>query len=562
MVNVTILPYNVTNSVKQGEKLSDIIRSAGISFEMPCNGNGTCGKCTVRIQNSNSQTKNMHSDRSPLSYSLKKINEVLACQTFITDDVTVELSTKGGKETLTIIDTGFCRPISLEPDIRKIFNDETNKTTVFSGTELLTEEEKDTTKEIYGVVIDIGTTTLVVSLCDIRNGKTVAKASSLNPQSLHSHDVLTRISIASEEHGLTMLHNLLIDELNRLIGVIAEEKAVSVDRIYEVVISSNTCMLHLATKTNPYSLGFYPFTIAMEGIHRLWAKQIGLNINPKGFVYLPPTISAFVGADITSGILATDLQNSKECILFIDIGTNGEMVLAKNGQLAATSTAAGPAFECMNITSGMRAQAGAIERVAINERGELTLTVIGNVEPEGVCGSGLLDAVAELVRTGIIEPSGRFTNSSSFNGPKILVDRLEQIEKKTFFRLSDQVFLSQKDIRQVQLAKAAIRTGINLLLRHLEVQLSQIDSVFIAGSFGYHLSEDSLFHTGLIPTDFRGKIQFIGNTSLSGGTAFLLNRSLRIELQSAVKQIASIDLSRKKDFQDEFIKNISFGVLE
>lgn len=559
MVNVTILPYNITNSVKPGEMLSDIIRSAGISFEMPCNGNGTCGKCTVHIQNSNILTEDIHSDRAPLSSSQKKDNKVLACQTFITDDVTVELSTKDGKESLTIIDTGFCRPISLEPGIRKVFNADTNNTAVFSGSELLTEEEMDTTKEIYGVVIDIGTTTLVVSLCDIRIGKTVAKASSLNPQSLYSHDVLTRISIASEERGLTTLHNLLIDELNRLIGVITKEKAVSVDRIYEVVISGNTCMLHLATKTNPYSLGFYPFTNAMEGFHRLWAKQIGLNVNPEGIIYLPPTISAFVGADITSGILATDLHNRKECILFIDIGTNGEMVLAKNGQLAATSTAAGPAFECMNITSGMRAQAGAIERVAINDLGDLVLSVIGNVEPKGVCGSGLLDAVAELVRTGIIEPSGRFTAASNFKGHKMLVERVEQIDKKTVFRLSDQVILSQKDIRQVQLAKAAIRTGINLLLSHLEVPVSQIDSVFIAGSFGFHLSEDSLFHTGLIPPSFRGKIKFIGNTSLSGGTAFLLNRSLRIELQSAVKQIASVDLSGKKDFQDEFIKNISFG---
>lgn len=562
MVNVTILPYNVTNSAKPGEKLSDIIRSAGISFEMPCNGNGTCGKCTVHIHNFNSLTEDIHSARSPLSSSQKKVSEVLACQTFITDDITVELSTKDGKESLTIIDTGFCRPISLEPDIRKIFNNETNSTAIFSGSALLTKEEMDTTKEIYGVVIDIGTTTLVVSLCDIRNGKTVAKASSLNPQSLHAHDVLTRISIASEEHGLTTLHNLLIDELNRLIGVIAKEKAVSVYRIYEVVISGNTCMLHLATKTNPYSLGFYPFTNAMEGTHRLWAKQIGLNVNPEGIIYLPSTISAFVGADITSGILATDLHNLKGCILFIDIGTNGEMVLAKNGQLAATSTAAGPAFECMNITSGMRAQAGAIERVTINEHGELTLTVIGNVEPTGICGSGLLDAVAELVRTSIIAPSGRFTTAPNFKGPKMLVKRLEQIDKKTVFRLSDQVILSQKDIRQVQLAKAAIRTGINLLLSHLEVPVSQIDSVYIAGSFGFHLSEDSLFHTGLIPPVFRGKIKFIGNTSLSGGTAFLLNRSLRIELQSAVKQIASVDLSGKKDFQDEFIKNISFGVFE
>ncbi|NLG04582.1 MAG: DUF4445 domain-containing protein, partial [Clostridia bacterium] len=383
MTNITILPHNLKINARPGEKLSNIIRSAGISFEMPCNGNGTCGKCVVILQNANNYPENIHQNRLPLSISQKKGIKVLACQTFVTDDVTVELPAEEGKETLTIIDSGICRSIPLKPHIYKTYDNKTNSTSVFAGSELLIVEETNTTNEIYGVVIDIGTTTLVVSLCDISNGKTVAKVSSLNPQSIYAHDVLSRISIASEEDGLAKLHKLLIDELNHLIEILSKENTISIDRIYEVVLSGNTCMLHLVSKTNPSALGHYPFTNVIEGLHRLPAKQVGLRINPDGIVCLPPTISAFVGADITSGILATDLHNRKECILFIDIGTNGEMVLANNGYVVATSTAAGPAFECMNITSGMRAQTGALERVSINRHGDLVLKVIGDTEPKG-----------------------------------------------------------------------------------------------------------------------------------------------------------------------------------
>jgi uncharacterized 2Fe-2S/4Fe-4S cluster protein (DUF4445 family) len=275
-------------------------------------------------------------------------------------------------------------------------------------------------------------------------------------------------------------------------------------------------------------------------------------------VYLPPLISAYVGADITSGILAAGLGEKRGTTVFIDIGTNGEMVIARDGVLAASSTAAGPAFEGMNISCGMRASKGAIESFAINAKGEISFEVIGGGTPAGLCGSGLLDIAGELVRTGIIGPSGRFA-SGEINPPNPeLQKRLGEREGKRAFFINDEVYLDQMDVRQIQLAKGAIRCGIEMLLSRLGLTAESVDSVVIAGSFGYHLNEASLLNIGLLPRAFAGKVEFAGNTSLSGGQAMLLNVSFREQMKTLAEKVDKVELADDPDFEKTFIGYLSF----
>ena len=270
----------------------------------------------------------------------------------------------------------------------------------------------------------------------------------------------------------------------------AQNAGISTDRIYEVVYSGNTCMLHLALKMDPHTLGRYPYTPALWGDRYVGARGEGLEVAAPAMLYLPPIVSGFVGADITSGIIATRLHERKGVTLFIDIGTNGEMVLATDGLLSAASTAAGPAFEGMNVTCGMRAGNGAIELFEVGAGGAVVMRTVGNTEPRGICGSGLLDIVGELLSQGVISREGRLAHHrDAAHIPRPLRERLVEKDGRRVFSLTDSVYLSQKDIRQVQLAKGAIRTGIESLLRHAGLAASDVDEVLVAGAFGCRVRE-------------------------------------------------------------------------
>jgi uncharacterized 2Fe-2S/4Fe-4S cluster protein (DUF4445 family) len=448
--------------------------------------------------------------------------------------------------------------VALDPWVTKKYSAGEGVTSVFAGGRVFAQEEGDTEAESYGLVVDIGTTTLVVSLVDLGEGKELAVASALNPQSNHAQDVLSRIRYASEAKGLEEMRKGVIDEINRLTRQTAEEAGLSQKRIYETVLSGNTCMLHLAAGVDPASLGRYPYTPLLTGGEYRDGAAMGLDIAPFGIVYLPPVISAYVGADITSGILATRLYEERKTTLFVDIGTNGEMAIAREGRLWSTSTAAGPAFEGMNITFGMRAGAGAIERFDIAADGDVKIGVISDTDATGICGSGLLDIVAELVTAGVIAANGRFVSVQSASVPEQLKERFVEKNGKTVFLITDKVWLTQKDIRQVQLAKGAIRAGIQLLLRHTGMTETAVEKVLIAGSFGYHLRAESLVAIGLLPPEFKDRIEFVGNTSKTGGETFLLNRDSRDEMVRLVHEVEVVELANCQDFDKVFIAALPF----
>jgi uncharacterized 2Fe-2S/4Fe-4S cluster protein (DUF4445 family) len=557
MARVTFLPGNHTAEIAAGLTILEAARIAGVVVESPCNGTGTCGKCMVRLKDHTPVTG--IGEQRGLSEDEKRSGIVLACGTRLYGDAVVELLHPAAQESVRVLEKGASAFIERDPFIKKEFLPGQQRTAVHAGAYLLGLERGDTRGKTYGVVVDIGTTTLVATLVDLNDGREIASASSLNPQSLHAQDVLSRIKLASTQEGLSLLYALFVTETNRMIGELTGKSGIDRRTVYEMVYSGNTCMLHLATKTGPATLGRYPYTTALwGGDYQSVCDHPGLHIADSGIIYLPPIISGFVGADITSGVLATRLHEKKGITLFIDIGTNGEMVVAKDGRLTASSTAAGPAFEGMNITCGMRAGNGAIESFEVDGEGSVRIETIGNIQPTGICGSGLLDIAAELVANGAVDKNGRLVNLNHGSLPRCLGERLVHKQGKLVFSLSESVYLTQGDIRQVQLAKGAIRTGIEFLLRHAGVGPAAVDRVLIAGAFGYHLRERNLIVTGLLPAEFEGKIEFVGNTSRTGGIAFLLNQTYRGEIEKVVRQIETIELANYKDFDRTFVNFLRF----
>lgn len=556
MVKVNFTTNNKSVTVEKGTTILEAARKIGIIIESPCNAVGVCGKCKVKVELSN-LVDIIQDGNHQLPQSEKAQGLVLACGARVMGDINVEIISKNSNKTLQILNHGESFDIQLDSFIRKEYKNN-GKTYVYAGEKIIGEEEGNTTALIYGIVVDIGTTTLVATLVNINTGEEINSVSALNPQSIYAQDVLSRIKFASDEKGLNTMYSSITKELNGMIEKNVKETGIANKYIYEVIFSGNTCMIHLAANINPYSLGKYPYTPVIRGGSYLTSKEHKLNISSNGLIYLPPIISAYVGPDITSGILATRLQDRKGTTLFVDIGTNGEMVIARDGKLSSTSTAAGPAFEGMNITYGMRAQSGAIEYFNIKEDGLIEIKTIEDGAPIGICGSGLLDIVGELVASKVIGKSGRFVSIENSNLPEVLRERLVKLDGKNAFKIAEGIFLTQKDIRQVQLAKGAVRSGIEFLMLSKKVEANEVDKIQIAGSFGYHLRSKSLTNIGLLPKEFEGKIDFVGNTSKSGGHAFLLNKEYRTEMEALVKDIEVVELSNGENFDKIFVKSLSF----
>lgn len=538
-------------------------RAAGVLVESPCNGAGTCGKCKVRMSGQSPASirvlSGCHHSLTP-----EEINQgiFLGCMTEIQSQATpsaiidIFVLERQDKHDVQIISQGRHLDVTLDPVIKKQYVPTADETLILSGQSLLGVETGNSTQMSYGLVVDIGTTTLVAALFDLTSGQELSTASALNPQSFHAQDVLSRIKFGATSEGLTTLYTGLIQVINTLIDELTQNAGITYNTIYEIVFSGNTCMLHLALGTDPASLGKYPYVPVLWGDSYHSAAAIGLHAAPFAQIYLPPVMSAYVGADITAGILAADLANHQGTALFVDIGTNGEMALTVNGRLSVTSTAAGPAFEGMNITCGMRAAPGAIEKFKIEQSGTVTVKTIADKPAKGICGSGLLDIVGELVQTKLINKTGKFAGPDTSLHP--LARRLKKENGKTVFAIHQSVYLSQKDIRQVQLAKGAIRAGIECLLAAGSLSTVDVDHVYIAGSFGFHLNADSLINIGMLPEAFRGKISFLGNTAKTGGQALLLNQEARHKVTSLVKQVEVLELATYSDFDKTFVNCLNF----
>ncbi len=534
MPRVEFKPSGKSVEVAAGATLLEAATKAGLIIESPCHGAGVCGKCKVRVEGEGAKSlKISGGHRIPAEEA--KLGYVLACHAQVLGSLSVEIPERHEKG-LSILKTGQSIELPFDPAV------------------------KGTSGSCFGLAVDIGTTTLAASLIDLRDGgKELGSLSALNPQALHAGDVLSRIKIASKPEGLATLHGEISGEIERLAKELAKSVGESAESIYDAVYAGNTCMLHLAANENPEPLGKLPFSPTLKGGLSVVASSCGLKgFNPKAEVHLPPVISGFVGADITAGILATGLDALKGSTLFIDVGTNGEMVLAENGKLIASSTAAGPAFEGMNISCGSRAVAGAVELYKV-ENGEAIVRTIGNAPARSLCGTGLIDAVAALVKGGGVDQSGRLKEDA---WEPAIAKSIIKHEGKLAFKIAEGVLLLQKDIRQLQLAKAAVRTGIDMLVKKAGLTPESIDRVLVAGSFGYHLRTSSLLEIGLLPQAFAGKVGFAGNTSLSGAKLLLTNAGSRAKLAKLASEVQALNLAEDPGFQKAFVQAIQFPYLK
>ena len=574
MAIVSFIKEDTSIKVQENTILLDAIRAAGLNIETPCNGMGFCGKCKVIARGHLSE---------PIDKEKKIINiskdERLSCMVKILGDVEVELI--DNDKILKTINKGYSIDVLVDSPVKSIklpminkgssdpyvdylgydFNSvelyqkigiiESNLPEEIWGVvfyeELLDIGERQ--KDILGVAIDIGTTGISYYLIDLSNGKLIKKLSSLNPQTQYGGDVLTRITYCMEDPlGAIKLQELIIREINNTIQKLVGN-SYTVDDIYHIAISANTTMLHLLLGINPASLAKAPYRPTFLSVKDMKARDISVEANKGAILSIIPSASSYVGGDIVSGIMASDFHNNKEAI-FIDIGTNGELAALKDGKIISTSTAAGPALEGMNIECGCRAQKGAIEAFDIDEEYNIVYSTIGNKKAMGICGSGLIDIASALVKRNILLKSGRWNKDLDDR----IADRL--VDKK--FYITKNVYISQKDIRQIQLAKGAIAAGIILMLEQIGLTIDKIPKAYIAGAFGYHVNPDNIKIIGLIPRGFKGEIVFLGNTSLEGSKLALINKSCFERVHTITKDMVVLELSLRENFQDVFLNQLNF----
>lgn len=391
--------------------------------------------------------------------------------------------------------------------------------------------------EQAGLAIDIGTTTIALYYIDMQTGESQT-FSTLNKQAAFGADVLSRIK-ACEEGNLLELQAIIVKQLNQMLSNIPNAKALP------VVISANNTMLHILLGQDPSSLGKHPFAPLFKDTKRLNGKDIGLNCS---VLTLLPSVSAFFGADAVCGMASAQVADQDGVSLFIDIGTNAEMALSHNGTITACAAAAGPAFEGANIEMGMGAVEGAIDHVFFIED-KLSFSVIGDSKPIGICGSGLIDAIALLIQYGTINFYGTFTQKQT---------KLSKFIQKDKFFLSNTVHISQADIREYQLAKSAVYTGIMTLLEIHNLEPNDITRIYIAGGFGYYVNITSATASGMLPKDCAHKVISIGNASGKGAMQALQDNDFITECERLATSIKIIELAETTDFMDKFIENINF----
>lgn len=582
MVKIYFPNQDITIETETGVTLAQCIRKAGLAIETPCNCIGVCGKCRVRATGG----------LDPASFEEKeKIGEEtdvrLACMATVSGDAVIYLTSRDNG--LKTVNKGFAIDVEVKgmvervklpvlqeksplpyieqmeyipaspvvyeklADIEKTIRHAktewpVDQWAVVRHKELL--DIRSGVRVLLGVAIDIGTTGVSAYLVDIETGATLSRASGLNPQAEYGGDVLTRISYTMHHaDGCTRLKNAILMKINEMMAELLGDQYAP-EEVYQAVIAGNTTMLHFLLGVSAESIAKAPYRPVFLNEINVKAAEVGIHINPQGCVTLLPSASGYVGADILAGIVATGFDRKEKAAIFVDIGTNGEIAANCKGRLVATSTAAGPALEGMNISCGCRAVEGAIDSVVVDALFNFSYTTIGGKPPLGICGSGLLDVMAVLVKTGLVSPNGRFARGYS----GFFEDRLRDNK----FYLTDEIYLTQKDIRQIQLAKGAIAAGITMLLEAIDTPIEDLEEVVIAGAFGYHVNPGSIKEIGLIPRGFNGEITFVGNSSAEGARLCLVNGDILRRINELPKQMEVMELSTSEKFQDYFIKALSF----
>jgi len=407
---------------------------------------------------------------------------------------------------------------------------------------------------LWGVAIDIGTTSNVVWLTDLLSGEMIAEAIDYNGQIARGEDVISRIIYASKGDGLQELQKLVLGTLNRLLDKVAREAGIDTDEIYRVVVAGNSTMIHLFSGITPEPIRLMPFVTVVNQLPTFPAREVGLNVNSEATVDCLPGIASYVGADITSGVVSSGMCRIGELSLFVDIGTNGEMVLGDCTWLVACACSAGPAFEGAGVVHGMRATAGAIEEVWIDpDTHEASYRVIGEEKPRGICGSGLISLLAELYVAGVVDKSGNIDLTASTervregkHGAEYVVARAEETAT------GEDIVITDVDIDNLMRAKAAIYAGFSVLARSVGLSLADVEHVLIGGAFGQYINVEKAIQIGMLPDAPYERFHFLGNTSVRGAYMALLSREMRERVAEAGAMMTYLELSADNTFFDEF----------
>ena len=518
-----------------GETVGELLLRQGIYIDQPCGGTGLCGKCRVilsgTIPEPTSKEKKIFSEEE-LSSGFR-----LACQAKASGGMEVTIPAQDS-QSIKVLDT---------------FENSNNTYTASRG------------DDGSGIAVDIGTTTIVVYLVNLGTGMTLVATSAINPQTSFGADVISRISyIGDDPDKLSQLQRAVTKRINSLIKEVFSKTGRKPSAKDSMAVAGNTTMEHIFAGVSPESIGRSPFEPQFYDSLELEASELGINAEKGVKVKLLPNIYGFVGGDIVSGIIYTGMHKSKELSLLVDIGTNNEMVLGNNDFMLCCSAAAGPALEGAKIKMGMRAAPGAIDSVKKNGRG-ISITTIGDMPPVGICGSGLVDAISELLKVGVITESGRFADEEELE--EHLSSRFKGKKGKDFsfilaaegeYGSNPEVGITQKDIREIQLAKGAIAAGAQILLDVAGKKLDDIKSVYLAGAFGNYIDIENAVRISILPDVPRERIHPVGNSAGAGVCLMLKDPSLWDTAADIIKRAEHIELASHKDFQEIFIGNMSF----
>jgi uncharacterized 2Fe-2S/4Fe-4S cluster protein (DUF4445 family) len=610
---ITLKPDNVTVTVDDNTNLFKAVKAAGVYVLSSCGGKGNCGKCKVVIKEGSVKPGK---SGSYLTAEEQGRNYVLACHSTVTSDLVVEIPPEsrmqakhkiatGAKteELLTLMQAaGGC----LESRIKRIYLDITPPTiddnisdyerlrraldtagfdashlhmnhrvltklphvlreggwkvtaSLFHvGTilEVLDIYPGEVTRKRYGAAVDIGTTTVVVYLVDMSNGHILGTASTYNSQVKCGDDVITRIVYATERNGLRELQELVVGNINTMLAELAEKNAVPPGMVDYIVISGNTTMEHLFYGIDPQFIREEPYIPVAAFFPLVRGKSVGFQLDPQAMVYSMPNVASYVGGDITAGVLVSQMHKREQVSLFIDVGTNGEIVLGNKEWLVTAACSAGPCFEGSGIKYGMRAMEGAIEEVEIAPKTlDVNYRVIGDVKPIGICGSGMIDILAEMYLNGVIDQKGKIREEL---GSKRIRRGESGLEFVLAWRIESainkEIVITEVDLDNLIRAKAAIYAGFATLLAHMDMAFGDLDKLFIAGGFGRYIDVERAITIGMLPDLPIEKFQFLGNTSIMGAYYGLLCDRLRHEAEEIAKKMTYIELSVSRSFMDEYM---------
>jgi uncharacterized 2Fe-2S/4Fe-4S cluster protein (DUF4445 family) len=603
-VLLRFLPDGTEVRVPSGTPIFDAASWNGIAIDSTCGGHGTCRKCKVQVLRGEVPV----SPLDPRAFSPQELRDGwrLACRAPAREDLAVNVPPLLTRPKAALAGVGrhvILRPAVVkryvelaEPsmedqrsDVKRLLDaiDDLEphvglevvrklggvlRSSAFKVTAVIVDEEMidvepgDTSARRHALAFDLGTTTVAATLLDLEAGQPVAVSSTLNRQQPFGGDVITRISATMLDPGaLGQLRSRAQETLAGLAVETCEEAGVALEEVYEITVCGNVTMMALALGIDPEPLSMAPFVVATHELPPALAADFGVGVHPRAPAFVFPSLGAYVGGDIVAGLLASGLTRDRRLRLFIDVGTNSEIALGSNERVLATAAPAGPAFEAAQIRCGMRAAEGAIEGVRI-DGDDFGLQIIGDAEPAGLCGSGLVDCVAELVRTGLLDHSGRFVPDEAAAAlSPALAQRLTKIGEERVFVLhwrgedpAEAIFLSQRDVRELQFAKASIATGWNILVRDFGVEPGDIQQVLLAGSFGSYLSPASAVRIGLVPPLALPRIVSAGNVAGEGAKIVALSQRERAEARSIVREVQYVELSGRADFNDLFVDQLAF----